>query len=60
MIKKNEGIVIDTENEKQAIDLDQSYFKTNLESLVESPEDMISKVARLEMIIYKVKKVRRD
>ena len=33
------------------------YFKTNPESFVESPEDMISKVARQELIIDKVKKV---
>ena len=57
MITKYEGIVIEAENEKQVQDLVQSYFKTNPESFVESPEDMISKVARLELIIYKVNKV---
>ena len=57
MITKHEGIVIEAENEKQVQDLIQSYFKTNPESLEESPEDMISKFARLELIIDKVKKV---
>ena len=57
MITKHEGIVIEAENEKQVQDLVQSYFKTNPESFVESPEDMISKVARQELIIDKVKKV---
>ena len=57
MITKYEGIVIEAENEKQVQDLVQSYFKTNPESFVESPEDMISKVARQELIIDKVKKV---
>ena len=57
MITKNEGIVIEAENEKQVQDLVQSYFKTNPECFVESPEDMISKVARQELIIDKVKKV---
>ena len=42
MITKHEGIVIKAENEKQFYDLVQSYFKTNPESFVESPEDMIS------------------
>ena len=57
MITKHEGIVIEAENEKQVQDLVQSYFKTNPESFVESPEDMISKVARQELIVDKVKKV---
>ena len=57
MITKYEGIVIEAENEKQVKDLVQSYFKTNPESFVESPEDMISKVARQELIIDKVKKI---
>ena len=57
MITKYEGIVIEAENEKQVQDLIQSYFKTNPESFVESPEDMISKVARQELIVDKVKKV---
>ena len=35
----------------------QSYFKTNPESFVESPEDMISKVARQKLIVEKVKKL---
>ena len=57
MITKYEGIVIEAENEKQVQDLIQSYFKTNPESFVESPEDMISKVARQELIVDKVMKV---
>ena len=57
MITKYEGIVIEAENEKQVQDLIQNYFKTNPESFVESPEDMITKVARQELIIDKVKKV---
>ena len=57
MITKYEGIVIEADSEKQAQDLVQSYFKTNPESFVESPEDMISKVARQELIVDKVKKV---
>ena len=57
MITKHEGIVIEAENEKQVQDLVQSYFKSNPENFVESPEDMISKVARQELIIDKVKKV---
>ena len=57
MITKHEGIVIEAENEKQVQDLVQSYFKTNPESFVESPEDMIRKVARQELIVDKVKKV---
>ena len=57
MITKYEGIVIEAENEKQVQDLVQSYFKTNPESFVESPEDMISKVARQELIVDKVRKV---
>ena len=57
MITKYEGIVIEAENEKQVQDLVQSYFKTNPESFVESPEDMISKVARQELIVDKVKKL---
>ena len=57
MITKHEGIVIEADNEKQVQDLVQSYFKTNPESFVESPEDMISNVARQELIIDKVKKV---
>ena len=36
----------------------QSYFKTNPESFVESPEDMISKVARQKLIVDKVKNSR--
>ena len=57
MITKYEGIVIEAENEKQAQDLVQSYFKTNPESFVESPEDMISKVARQKLIVDMVKKL---
>ncbi|MAV99428.1 MAG: hypothetical protein ISQ22_06900 [Rhizobiales bacterium] len=57
MITKYEGIVIEAENEKQVQDLVQSFFKTNPDSFVESPEDIISKVARQELIIDKVKKV---
>ena len=57
MITKHEGIVIEADNEKQVQDLVQSYFKTNPESFVESPEDMMSNVARQELIIDKVKKV---
>jgi len=57
MITKYEGIVIEAENEKQVQDLVQSFFKTNPESFVESPEDIISKVARQELIIDKVRKV---
>ena len=57
MITKYEGIVIEAENEKQVQDLVQSYFKTNPESILESPKDMISKVARQELIVDKVKKV---
>ena len=57
MITKYEGIVIEAENEKQVQDLMQSYFKTNPESFVESPQDMITKVARQELIVDKVKKV---
>ena len=57
MITKHEGIIMEAENEKQVQDLVQSYFKTNPESFVESPEDMVSKVARQEMIIDKVNKV---
>ena len=57
MITKYEGIVIEAENEKQVQDLVQSYFKTNPESFVESPEDIISKVARQELIVDKVRKV---
>ena len=57
MITKYEGIVIEAENEKQVQDLVQSYFKTNPESFVESLEDMISKVARQELIVDKVKKL---
>ena len=57
MITKYEGIVIEAENEKQVQDLVQSYFKTNPESFVVSPEDIINKVARQELIIDKVKKV---
>ena len=57
MITKYEGIVIEAENEKQVQDLVQSYFKTNPESFVESPEDLISKVARQELIVDKVEKV---
>ncbi len=57
MITKYEGIVIEAENEKQVQDLVQSYIKTNSESFVESPEDMISKVARQELIVDKVKKL---
>ena len=59
MITKYEGIVIEAENEKQVQDLVQSYFKTNPESFVESPEDMISKVARQELIVDKVQKLRK-
>ena len=51
MITKYEGIVIEAENEKQVQDLVQSYFKTNPESFVESSEDVISKVARQELIV---------
>ena len=54
MITKYEGIVIEAENEKQVQDLVQSYFKTNPESFIETPEDMISKVARQELIVDKV------
>ena len=57
MITKHESIVIEAENEKQVQDLVQSYFKTNPESFVESPQDMITKVARQELIVDKVKKV---
>ena len=57
MITKYEGIVIEAENEKQVQDLVQSYFKTNPESFVVSPEDIINKVARQELIIDKVKEV---
>ena len=57
MITKYEGIVIEAENEKQVQDLVQSYFKTNPECFVESSEDMISKVARQELIVDKVKKL---
>ena len=57
ILTKNEGMVIEAENEKQVQDLVQSYFKTNPKSFVESPEDMISKVTRQELIIDKVKKV---
>ena len=57
MITKHERIVIEAENEKQVQDLVQSYFKTNPESFVESPEDMISKVMRQELIVDKVKKL---
>ena len=57
MITKYEGIVIEAENEKQVQDLVQYYFKTNPESFVKSPEDMITKVARQELIVDKVKKV---
>ena len=57
MITKKEGIVIEAENEKQVQDLVQSYFKTHPENFVESQEDMISKVARQELIVDKVKKV---
>ena len=57
MITKHEGIIIEAENEKQAEDLVQSYFKTNPERFVVSPEDMISKVARHELIVDKVKKL---
>ena len=35
----------------------QSYFNTNPESFVESPEDMISKVGRQEPIVDKIKKI---
>jgi len=35
----------------------QSYFKTYPESFVESIVDMISKVARQELIVDKVKKL---
>ena len=56
-ITRHEGIVIEAENEEQVQDLVQSYFKTNPESFVESPEDMISKVARQELIVDNVKKV---
>ena len=56
-ITKYEGIIIEAENEKQVLDLVQSYFKTNPESFVESPDDMISKVARQELIIDKLKKL---
>ena len=49
MITKYQGIVIEAESEKQVQDLVQSFFKTNPESFVESPEDMISKVARQEL-----------
>ena len=56
-ITKYEGIIIEAENEKQVQDIVQSYFKTNAESFVDSPEDMTSKVARQELIVDKVKKV---
>ena len=36
----------------------QSYFKTNPESFVDFLEDMISKVARQELIVDKVKNSR--
>ena len=35
----------------------QNYFNTNPEIFVESPEDMISKVAKQELIVDKVKKL---
>ena len=54
IITKSEGIVIEAENEKQVQDLVQIILNTNPESFVESPEDMISKVARQELIIDKV------
>ena len=54
---KNEGIVIESENEKQVQDLLQIYFKTNPESFMKYPEDMINKVVRQELIIVKEKKV---
>ena len=57
IITKHEEIVIEAENEKRVQDLAQSYFKTNPKSFVESPEDMISKFTRQELIIDKVKKV---
>ena len=57
MITKFKGIVIEAENKKQVQDLVQSYFKTNPESFVDSQEDMISKVARQQLIVDKVKKV---
>ena len=53
---KHEGIVFESENEKQVQDLLQIYFKTNPESFMEYPEDMINKVVRQELIIVKVKK----
>ena len=56
MITKHEGIVIEAENEKQVQDLVQSYFKTN-RKFCRNSKDMISKVARQELIIDKVKKV---
>ena len=56
LIAKHEGIVIEAENEKQVQDLVQSDFKTKSKSFVESPEDMIRKFARQELIIDKVKK----
>ena len=56
-ITRHEGIVIEAENEEQVQDLVQSYFKTNPERFVESPEDMISKVARQKLIVDKVKKI---
>ena len=57
MITKHEGIIIEADNEKQVQDLVQNYFKTSPESFVESPEDMISKVARQELIVDNIKKV---
>ena len=36
MIAKHEGLVIEAENEIQAKDLVQSYFKTNPERFVET------------------------
>ena len=57
MITKHDGIVIEAENENQVQDLVQSYYKTNPENFVDSPEDMISKVARQELIVDKIKKV---
>ena len=50
IITKHEEIVIEAENEIQVQDLVQIYFKTNPESFVEYPEDMISKVLRQELI----------
>ena len=57
IITKQGGIVIEAENEKQVQDIVVSYFKTNPESFVESPEDVICKVTRQELIIDKVKKI---